>query len=129
MGHRYGSEVTNCDKSHNCDFCHNLEFSFLFGFCVFLFLFWSWVLGSNSAQCASWCFVLVVFLLFFFGGLAFVLGCTRTANRVNALRSSLVVLCSTLGSLFGVLVLIFYFIFLFLRVSFFCFGLGFKSRL
>ena len=32
-------------------------------FCVFLFLFWSWVLGSNPAQCASWCFVFVVFLV------------------------------------------------------------------
>ena len=36
----------------------------------------------------------------FFGGFAVVLGCTRTANRPNALRSSLVVLGSTPGSLF-----------------------------
>ena len=75
-------------------------FLFLFGFCVFLFLFWSWVLGSNPVQCASWCFVFVVFLIVFFGGFAVVLGCTRTANRPNALRSSLVVLGSTPGSLF-----------------------------
>ena len=49
---------------------------------------------------ASWCFLFVVFLIFFLAALSVVLGCTRTANRPNALRSSLVVLGSTPGSLF-----------------------------
>ena len=59
----------------------------------------------------------------FFGGLIFVLGCTRTANRANALRSSLVVLGSTPGSLFWCSCSYFFilFYFLVLRVSFFLF--------
>ena len=88
-------------------------FSFCFGL-------GSWVQIPPSALRASWCFVLVVFLLVFFGGFAFVLGCTRTPNRVNALRSSLVVLGSTPGSLFGVLVLFFFFFFFWFCVLLFC---------
>ena len=78
-------------------------------------------MGSNPAQCASWCFVFAVFLIFS-GGFAVVLGCTRTANLPNAPRSSLVLLGSTPGTLF--------FCCWFLRVSLFVsvLGLGFKSR-
>ena len=94
-------------------------FLFLFGFCVFLFLFWSWVLGSNPAQCASWCFVFAVFLISFLAASLSSWGAPEPEQQTGQTR------CGRLwwswvqlpDRCFGVLVLFWFCVFLFLLWS------------
>ena len=61
-------------------------FLFLFGLCILRVSLFVLVLGSNPVQCASWCFVFVMFLIFVFGGFVAVPGCTRDQVEIR-LRS------------------------------------------
>ena len=81
-------------NSWNAIFCSCLLLFFLC-VCVSLFVV---LLGSNPVQCASWCFVFVVFL-FVLCGVQEALRSTRLAKRPRAPRSSSVVWGPTPGSL------------------------------